>query len=301
MRPVALVGALLVTVGLAAQTYIPLLRPLAAWEDQNECFVDGGNQWNRECLRYNITGDSVVNDTSYSIFRRTGYVAHSYDTYPELNTTYWYNNQFVGLLREDTAERLVYIRRPGWSVERLFYDFSVGVGFYPPTYLFDYAEDLEVTSVDTLWLTDGPHRRMNFFYGYHSIIEGVGWTWGFMNSDMSGDMCYPGQLLNHAVGDSVDYDVAGYHCPLSPTTGVSSTPATSLHLGPSPTSDLCHLYEAPRNAPFVIRSMEGRALRYGLCSGQGTTTIDLRDLPASIYLLEVFDTNGSLKARIVKE
>ena len=301
MRPIGFVVSLSVSIGLTAQSYIPLLRPSAAWEDQYGCYVEGIDIAVSECSRYTIAGDSVRNDTTYAILRRTGRIMNIYLVYPEWNDTNWYSNQFVGLLREDTIERQVYIRKPGWSVDRLLYDFSAGVGFYPPTYLFDDAEDLEVTSVDTLWLTDGPHRRMNFFFAMYAIIEGIGCNWGFMKRSILGDVCYPGQLNIHAVGDSVNYSASGYHCQYWSPVGVPTTSATRLRLGPSPTTDLCYLFEAPPNALFVIRSMDGRDVRYGTCSTNGTTTIDLSDLPTAIYLLEVFDTNGSLKARIVKE
>lgn len=301
MRPFTLVGSLLVTAGLAAQSYIPLLRPLAAWEDDNQCGSMSNDTYATECMRYSLAGDSVMNDTSYSILRRTGRIMHGYVYTPEQNYTTWYYGQFVALLREDTIERRVYIRRSGWLADQLFYDFSAGVGFYPPTYRFDDVADTGVTSVDTVWLSDGPHRRINFYDGYYAIIEGVGCTWGFMKNDLWGEVCWPGQLDCHTVGDSVNYNVSAYHCGCTATVGVSLSSATRLHLGPSPTTDLCYLFESPSNAPFVIRSMDGRDLRYGTCSRNGTTTIDLSDLPAAIYLLEVFDANGSLKARIVKE
>ena len=303
MRPIAVVISLLLTMGINAQSYIPLLQPGAAWEDDNQYHQTGIDLFYHQCIRYSIAGDSVVNDTSYFILRGTGSTHYSYANTPDLNQTYWYYGLFIALLREDTMERRVYIRSYGGASDRLFYDFSAGVGLYPPTYRFDFAEDMEVTSVDTVWLSDGPHRRLNFYDGWYAIIEGIGYTWGFMNCDLQGEPTWPGHLVCHSVGSFVNYheNESWSSCACTATVGMPANLAPSLILGPSPTTGLCHVLEAPHNAPYIIRSMEGRGLRHGNCSSNGNTTIDLTGLSAGVYVLEVRGSNGSLKARIVKE
>lgn len=253
-----------------------------------------------DCRRYYLDGDSTINDTSYVILRQTGRHRHSNLQAPNLSYTQWFSDAFVALLREDTIARRVFIRTSWWPVEQLFYDFSVGVGIYPDTYRFDDSPAMQVLAVDTILLTDGPHRRMHLG-GQHWIIEGVGSTYGFHAGYGYGEFYHTRQLVCHNLMDAPTYVVNSASCPCGTDVGISTNTISGLRIGPSPTSDVCVLTEAPPNAAYCVRAIDGQRYFSGLCSGNGTAMIDLSNLPAAIYLLEVQCAEGPQSIRVVKE
>lgn len=289
---------ILVNGNLHGQSYIPLLDSAATWQDENAWASPGPNTSSYDCSHFFIDGDSIVDDTTFWILRRNSYSA--YVDPGGMNNAGWSFGVIVALLREDTLERRVYIRPAGWSMDWLLYDFSAGVGPYPFTYRYYQSPDMEVTAVDTVLLADGPHRRINFGQ-YEAIIEGIGATSGFMESTLSGEIHWLGQLVCHADADSVNYEVYSYDCPCGSFSGVPAQSANRLRIGPSPTEDFCHLQDAPPNAPFLIRSMDGRIVGSGNCSNSGSSTIDMTGFPAAIYLLEIFGTKGPIIVKIIKQ
>lgn len=299
MRSIVLASFLLVCAGLAGQSYIPLLDTSATWQDENATGSPGPNTGNFECLRYYLDGDSLVNDTTYQILRQTGRRSE-YNNITGVTHTVWYDGDFTGLLREDTSSRRVYIRPPGWAMDWLLYDFSAEVGPYPSNYRFYQTPNLVVTSVDTVWLTDGPHRRINFGE-YLGIIEGVGSTDGFMESGVMGEIHYLGQQVCHTVDGSANYIVNSFDCACGSNVSIPGHVPISIHVSPSPTTGICRLDGAPPNAPFVIHSMDGRVVLSGRCTSNGSAAIDISGLPAAIYLLNVIEATGSLRGKIVKE
>ena len=301
MRKMVLIGVVCFCTSLCAQSYIPLLDTTASWQDENGWASPGPNTSSHHCIRYFLSGDSVVGGMCYFILRRTGSSRYDNNVFPGQSYTDWYSGEYVALLREDTSSRKVWIRPAGWSSELLFYDFSVGVGAYPNTYRYQsqWPNDLEVTSVDTIWLTDGPHRRW-VFWDTEEVIEGVGGTSSFMYVG-GGEMHYPARLVCHALESTPNYSVASLNCPCGSSVSVAERIQSSLRIGPTLTSDECHLAGAPANARYRLLSLDGRMVTSGVCSGNGSTTVNLTNLPASVYLLEVEDRKQWTTWRVIKE
>jgi hypothetical protein len=292
MRPIALVWLALMSEALMAQSYRPLLDTNAYWQDENAWINPGPNTSSYECIRYFLDGDSILNDTSFHVLRMTGMQMSGGQN--------WFTGEFVGLVREDTVSHRVYIRPLDWQTELLFYDFSAGVGPYPSSFRFSSWSDLVVQSVDTVLWADGPHRRMFLNHGT-VIIEGIGATSGFLASWQWGEYHWLERMVCHTVADSANYEVFSYDCPCGSYSGVPTRATNSMKVGPSPTYGLCYLHDAPPNAYFLIRSMDGRVVLTGRCSNNSTTTIDLTALPAAIYLLVVIDDLQPFMTRIVKQ
>lgn len=276
-----------------------MLDSTAAWQDENAWASPGPNTSSYECLRYTIQEDSLVDGLIYKVLRRTGRISHSDNVFPDQSWVQWFSGNYVGLLREDTAARRVFIRPAGWTYDWLLYDFSVGVGPYPLTYRYYGVEGLEVIEVDTIMLTDGPHRRLNF-NGSGSMIEGVGDVTGFLPSWSSGELHWMSTLVCQTRNDSSIYSGFNVSCPCSPTVGLTPTRANAFRVGPSPTNDLCYITGAPANAPYRLLSVDGRVVNSGICQSSRSTVLDLTDLPAAIYLLEVIEKDHRSVTRIIR-
>ena len=300
MRPLAVMLFLPLGFSLMGQSYLPLLDDLGAWQDENATASPGPNTASFECLRYYLDGDSVVDNVTYQILRQTGRRRYSDLIDSSHDHTYWYDGHFAALLREDTSNRRVYIRPPDWWMDLLFYDFSAGVGPYPSTYRFYQSPGREVVSVDTIWLTDGPHRRINFDE-YRWIAEGIGSSEGLMESGIMGEIPYMGRQVCHTLNGIPNYIVSSLDCACGSNVSVPSHAIRDLHVSPSPSSNTSQLNGAVPHAPFRIRALDGRIVHAGVCSENGTATLDMSSLPAAIYLVEVIDTVGTRMVKIVKE
>ena len=68
-----------------------------------------------------FSGDTIINNLSYFSIERSGNMnCVSQYTY--------FNNEYVGALREDTSMKKVYYVEPAQTTEALLYDFNLGVG-----------------------------------------------------------------------------------------------------------------------------------------------------------------------------
>ena len=303
MRNAVLVILMYLACGLVAQPYIPLLDTSATWQDNYHSVDLSTDRGYDECYVYRLGADTLVNDTAYTILRRTGRF-DSRNVYPPYNfSTTWYAGSIAAFLREDSAARKVFVLLPNWPYELLLYDFSVGVGPYPWTYRYPYFDQVEVTSVDSLILIDGPHRRMTFASD-DQLIEGVGFLRGFMPAQSTSNIFWAEpQLVCHNIHGSQDYETtyADNYCLCGSNVDVPSLKMASVRISPSPTTTLCQLEGAPPNAPFMIRSMDGQLVGSGACSSTGSATIDMAALPSAMYMVLVAGPAGSLIAKIMKE
>ncbi len=296
MRSIAVAALALMGCGLVAQPYHILLDSSATWQDNYE----GANMPHEssfECYSYYLEGDTIVNDTAYKILRRTGLFVH---TFFGFSSSTWYSGSICMLIREDTANRKVFVRDPTWleGPELLLYDFSAGLGPYPWTYLYPESTH-EVIAVDSIVLADGPHRRITLNFG-DQILEGIGSLRGFMPRQ-AWDNLYLHGLVCHTLHGSQDYVVFNYDCACGSNVGIPIHAISSLRVSPSPTTDLCRLEGAPPNALFRVRSMDGRTVFAGTCSNSGSAMINMADLSAAMYVVEVLGATGSLNVKVIKQ
>ncbi|MCB0767976.1 MAG: T9SS type A sorting domain-containing protein [Flavobacteriales bacterium] len=298
LRGISIMALVMAPMLVSAQAYVPLLKPNASWQDEHACASMGPNTGKYECFRYYLAGDTLFNDTTYQVLRRTGRKAHTDILYPDQSYVNYHFEELVAFLREDTTERRVYIKYPPSAFTYLFYDFSVGVGPYPDTYR--YGSGKTVGSIDTLWLNDGPHRRFNF-QPIGSFIEGVGGEQGFLERTIVGEVCWMDRLVCHVPVDSANYIVPSDDCPCYSNVSVPEWTEQAIHVFPSPTTGQFHMQGAPASAPFLLRALDGRVVGSGTCSGDGSATIDLSFLPGALYLLEVGDGERVRRVKVLKQ
>ena len=288
--------------GASAQGYIPMLVGQASWQDENATAYLGPNISLYECMRYHLDGDSLVDGVTYRVLRLTGIQTSTNHVYSNMSSQTVWDGEFWALLREDTTERRVYIRPSGWPSDILLYDFSVGVGPYPSTYRYRQWSNMQVTSVDTMWLADGPHRRIDLLFG-ESIIEGVGAMSGFLETGLGNENHWLGHMVCHVVdGSEIHVVESTPSCPCGFNVGTASSSVPSpLRIGPSPTEGPCRLRGAWPNAPFLVYTNDGRVVLSGTCTGDGGALIDLSDLPGGTYIVEVIMPDAPHHVKIIRQ
>jgi len=148
--------------------YVPFPTENATWVVDIHSTVDCGPPpgW-CETLTYLTSGDSLINDTNYTILKRFNGTSHLVQT----------------LFREDALTRQIFIRGPGLGTEEhLAYDFGLNVGdsLYPPTTMGLSSQFYHTVSViDTVELAGSLRRRFHLLdYGIWDVgskwIEGLG-------------------------------------------------------------------------------------------------------------------------------
>jgi hypothetical protein len=280
----------------AAQAYRPLLDPLNTWQETFRLYFSPPGGGTFECYKYYLQGDTVVNDTTYHLLRKTGYFNGG-----NTLSVFWYSGSLAALVREDTVSRRVYLREPDAEQEVLMYDFSVGLGPYPWTYpLRD--ELMQVTAVDYVDLPDGPHRRITLD-GYIQIIEGIGALTGFVGTQSQANyVAGPCGLVCQMVDELVTIEgTASVSCACGTNVGITSPLAQNLQLFPSPTTGKAQLTGAPARSAIHLLSADGRIVLRFMADDQGGATIDLSGMEAGMYLVTLVDTNTPFVAKLLKE
>lgn len=276
----------------SAQGYRPLLAPNSTWQDEYGWASLGPNTSSYECIRFYIESDSLVDELRYSVLKRTGHTASG-------NGSSWFSGAYVGLLREDTADRRVYFRPPNWNTDQLFYDFGADVGPYPWTYRFASIGPLQVDSIDTVLLADGPHRRWNF-EEYGALIEGIGYEYGFKGSNNWGEIQWLAKLVCHTVDGDTTFSRSSLNCPCGINVGIPTISQEELTVIPSPTTGDCRLNGAEALAYYQIITPDGLVVHKGRCSTDGTASLDLTPFPSGLYIILVESSLGARKTRIAK-
>jgi hypothetical protein len=293
---------LIVVLGLAfgfqsaAQNYRPFPTDSAFWYSY---FLNVQDPWTHSMttLHY-LDGDTVVNGVTYQVLRVNEWSYDHFNEPPYTTSEYFSTGELAAFIRQDTIARTVYIYDLWDETEYLCYDFSIGVGPYPPTYATSLQSEWDVIAVDSVLLGDGYHRRL-VFSDDHYLIEGVGRTWGFL--PVPGEyqgfvqtlLCQNHQGVQVYTGPI--YTGPGFYCGVDLVSVPSSQAAPTMRIFPSPAFDQCQLTNAPPNAAFVIRGMDGRVVLTGRCSGNGQAVIDVSGMPAAMYVVEV--NNGAQRVR----
>ena len=270
-----------------------MLTPTSSWQEEHGWANPGPNTSSFECTRYFIDGDSIVEGIEYQVLRRTGRSSNS-------QGTSWFSNVFAGLLREEPENRKLHIRPPGWNKERLFLDFSVETGVYPPTYRLGQTSGLIVTHIDTIELSDGPHRRVNFDE-HLPIVEGIGSLDGLMGTMSFGEFQWLSRLVCHATALDTNYVTNNWNCPCNTTVGLETSAVSPVRISPSPASETITIDGAGPFAHYRIASLNGRIIESGNCAQVGKSVIGIGHLLSGVYLMTVWDSFSIAHSKFVKE
>ena len=276
----------MISSGVSAQSYLSMLVPGAAWQDENSYNDPGPNTSSYSCIHQYLSGDTILADRSYSVLRGTGVASQN-------GQSTWFKGTLLGFLREDTAERRVYYAGADQQYEYLLYDYSVEIGPYPWTFRYTQFPGLTVTEIDTVTLTYGPHRRIHLSNS-DMIIEGVGAVSGFLESSGSGDH-WQGHLVCHTLNELPTYLTTATAC-LCGSLSINALDSPAIRIHPSPTSGQLTISGAQPGSQYTISSANGQGLASGLISSSTGTALDLTAFSSGVYFVVI--TNGSDVFRI---
>ncbi len=313
----------------SAQAYRSFLVDSAHWlMTTSQCYCDVAYPQPTDCsilteYSYKLDGNDTIDGIVYKrliqSILKTVYPNPDPTSYCGLNA--YSPCRVVALLREDTAAKKVYIRRPngpsGWcSQDTLLYDFSLQIGdsmkfnaSCPSSmqndslYLVDSInyELYGTLSLKTWYLHDlGSNSNFSNLKLYESVGASVGF-WGYrLNFD-------EGQLENGLVQYCLGSDSAcGFNC-VNPLLGVTSSflQNNSIAIYPNPTKNILTLdinnLTAYQNLKFVVSDILGQEIQTEVII-KAKTEVNISALGSGIYLWHLLsDKDVILSGKVVHD
>jgi hypothetical protein len=271
-------------------------------------FPDSNAIWNLY-----FTGCQTGNDNeSYSILI-VGDTLISGHTYHKLSTPFvqvslaGYCSQthfagYKGAIRQDTLLKKIFFIPPDSSSEHLLYDFTMQVGDTIKGYLESYSWSADtVISIDSILVGSTYHKRWFIDYGYNIyIIEGVGSTYGLLESSPGGMVDFPDYSITcfKQNGQSL-YPDTTTNCQLITSINSIDPISNQVNVFPNPAIDNLTI-EIPQKSTIELLDIQGQTILQQTLQ-QGKTDIDISGLAKGIYILRLCSNDKTAVARIVKE
>jgi uncharacterized protein YjdB len=174
---------------------------------------------------------------------------------------------------------------------------GVLTGIYPDTARITYTLPHHCRTSVVVTVNPVPMPTVSYSAGSHTLTVGpttfASYQWydstnGIIAGATSPTLVIPGYSAFFYVVVTNDFGctgTAGYSYTLP--AGVGGYTDQQLRIYPNPATDIVHI-DAPMQVRTVITSMEGRAV-----AEQAGTTVDISVLPQGVYLLMVYDAQGT--------
>lgn len=263
-------------------SYIPLVVEGAHWSYYKSYEGDYSG------FGYVIRGDTVINETEYKkLYRRSFFrnVTH-------INEEYWstyYQETFIGDIREDTTSQKVYLKLENYYVqecpmneEALIYDFNLSQGEFISSCLNHEGEAFEIDNLTNEYLF-GKERRV-YFIGLNKIIEGIGFEIDLLETHNYSFTAAAGKNLHdYCIGTDEECDQV-----YDPTSSVNDI-SIDINIYPNPTKDILNM-QIPnfREGQFSVFNKVGQIM----LSGPLKSMIDVGSLADGIYFIKVNTEEG---------
>lgn len=272
--------------------YVPFPTKDAYWVEHGENVSQHSPD---KCIdyEYRFAGDTVISTFQYSVIERT----EIDQTTPNGCGPPW-NAQIsistFGYLRNDSANKKVWLRFPNSNQDTLFYDFDFNVGdtigngdFYMSPPFINQVVD----SIDTVYM--GNRYRKKLYYSspcrtpgdYDFLIEGIGARTGFTHNSS-------GCLTNNSLicmGDSLggiypDSTTCNLITSISKKTKVKN----EIQLSPNPTNGILKLQTQTNIQSIEIYNLQGQKVQ------EISPRIRKWELPekSGLYLIRIQDEEG---------
>lgn len=283
--------------------------------------TDSTNQWNYrssigscflscQSSTYYFSGDTLIGSFLYKKLYKSevNYFINLMVGACDRDSICSIRSTFVGGLRDDTANRKVYIYDPQIQADTLLYDFDLALGdTLAPTYYNLFYQGNNVFVVDSIGFdTIGLNIHKVFYIGIDSVIaisraynliEGIGGNWGLI---------YNSIFTNNDTFDCFTNSSGFYPKGISSCNFISSNAKkrkVSLEnwsIYPNPTDG--ELYIPEVNQPYQIRVYNASAKlisNYDIQAGH-EHQIEISG-PVGIYFLKFIDLNGNTSTtKVVK-
>ncbi|TAH43530.1 MAG: T9SS type A sorting domain-containing protein [Bacteroidetes bacterium] len=255
------------------------------WGEQS-CFSSGLPQAN---YRYIMNGDSVINGISYhKIEREYGSSIGCGPFYPQ-------GNGYMGGLREDSLNRLIYFVPRDSINESLLYDFNLSVGDTLPSYFIDLfgLSYTTITSIDSM-LIGSEYRKVLHSIG-NSFVEGIGSLAGLLETqrlDLTPNLvCY--------IQDGIElYQYfPGVSCDLISSIDEKMQTKDDVDIFPNPFNTACTIRVDYRST-FILYNLLGIEVKRINCV-EGSNVLDREQFSSGLYFYEVIGSKNKNRGRIV--
>jgi len=288
---------ILISLKIQAQTYVPFPDYGAVWQEVLKPYPPGPMPSYLEHNQYAVSGDTLINNTSYIKLYKTQY---------DVNCSQFYNGPFfTGGLRNDTTARKVYFLNAFDSQEYLLYDFSLEVGdIVPQTFNNTSYPNLLVDSIDSVFIGDRYRKRFLYqepFMDPIEVIEGIGAGSGLLEYMYQFELIYYLRCFHQ--NDSIYWINtywAGTSCHLETDTCLAiSVPEITVDKGfleiyPNPARKLILIHynfpgtDQSNDIRLEVYDVFGEKFRESLITGSNDEVIyDVSGLTNGIYILTI--------------
>jgi hypothetical protein len=239
-----------------------------------------------------ISGDTVINTLTYHKLNIPGMqvLTNSCSIY----TTLGYN----GAVRQDTANKIVYIVPPSSTTEQVLYDFNLQVGdtvrgyFYPTVS----GNHEVVQSIDSVLVGGNYRKRWNINQPYQvAFIEGVGSTYGLIETLPGGNVTdLPSIVVTCFSQDNMTlYPNNAGSCNLITSVDSPENAAGKLKIYPNPFSSETTFYTDKflSNATLTIYNPQGQIVKQIDNITGRTISLQRDNLSSGFYFVRLLEGN----------
>jgi Secretion system C-terminal sorting domain len=257
-----------------------------------------------------LNGDTLIESTTYKKIYKTGSgTDYFYGPYGggtgecpegcELAVPRYYYNEYMGALRQDTANRKVYFFPIYEAQDTLLYDFDLNLGDALPI-SYTNSGNVFVSSIDSILISNQYHRRF-FLTGNESdglsIIEGIGSTTGllsYIGTPLSFSYRLECVQLNGQWTSISNEPDSSYYCQL--ISGIKENEVTSkISVFPNPfhITTTLEIDATFQQAEIKIFNLIGELVKEQILF-ENTIVFNREDLCNGIYFFQVQNKNGYL-------
>lgn len=289
-----LISLLFLTLSISGQVYFP--------------FPDSNGVWSVDKEKHLVKGDSIYNSITYKKYYRTTDTTLNQDSL-----------KFVGLIRQDIANKKIFGIASTYTVEFLMYNFNLNVNdtlSVKPIYNFAWQTPrrIKVTAKDSI-LIDGQYRKRltinsNVLFGpsmQETWIEGIGSSFGPLSPGLADPpvicICYVNcTLLCHKKNSSIIYINPLYNLcykEICSSVGINEQSKNiSSHIFPNPTSGFIFLDNLSSIKNITLINSQGQKLD-NISFNFSTSTVDLSKINNGVYFLSITTSDKTVVQKII--
>lgn len=321
MRKLLLFITVLITFASKAQTstYFPFPDSGIVWRQEgyiqgNSCCCTGSGPCLREDnYEYFLNGDTLIGAFIYKKLLQTGigqqYIVGPPSCPPWCSSNYeyyYYNNNYVGCIRQDTGQRKVFFLPPNFSQDTLLYDFNLNVGDTLPSLWTNYYPSNYVSAIDSILIGNNYHKRfwisLNNDSNYISLIEGIGSSYGLLSplfSNLNVSLIY-NLLICVTINNMTVYPDSFTTCQLIDKINYIRT-NSALTISPNPFSEILNI-KLNDITTFEIILYDVASRKLFQQTFTNSAAINTSQLAKGIYIYVVKSKNEVIKiGKVVKE
>jgi hypothetical protein len=268
-----------------------------AWKVKTTCWV---SNWclSNEFYNYFTNGDTVINTLVYKKIYRKGYTTytdHGGSFSANCQGPDMYNDPFPNYFLRSAGKQM-FVRFPGSVPEVLLYDFNLQVGDTLPVSYNNYATDVKVTAIDSIYTSYGYRKRFELTGSTNAqyLFEGIGHSNGLVEYMGSNVDCFS-RLECFSLNDIAYLTSAGATCMLAVGIGSYETqPSLSVFPNPFITFTTIHFNSIINDIQLNIYDHAGQKIRISKEISDDKVKIERGSLNSGLYFYEVMQDNRSI-------